>query len=70
MRHGAVLAEPYQSEVIPVRDSGGLLSSQMLRISHCLENRLTDGGEIGSLTSRPRSTPQTKHFLVLVSVSG
>jgi hypothetical protein len=33
----------------------------MLRILHCLDNRLTDGGEIVSPTHRPRSTPQ-KHF--------
>jgi hypothetical protein len=30
----------------------------MLRIPHCLDNRLTDGGEFVSLTSRPRSTHQ------------
>jgi hypothetical protein len=33
----------------------------MLRIPHCLDNRLTDGGEVVSLTHRPRSTPH-KHF--------
>jgi hypothetical protein len=32
----------------------------MLRIAHFLGNRLTDGGEVVSLTHRPRSTPQ-KH---------
>jgi hypothetical protein len=30
-------------------------------------NRLTDGGDDASLTSRPRSTPKN-HFLVLMSV--
>jgi hypothetical protein len=39
----------------------------MLRIPHCLDNRLRDGGEDVRLTRRPRSTPQ-KHFLVLISV--
>jgi hypothetical protein len=34
-----------------------------------LDKRLTHGGEIVSLTGRPRSTPQ-KHFLVLISVRG
>jgi hypothetical protein len=43
----------------------------MFKIPHCLDNWLTDGGEVVSLTRRPRSTPQ-KHFfflfLVLISV--
>jgi hypothetical protein len=39
----------------------------MFRIPHCLDNRLTDDGEIVSLTLRPRSTSQ-KHFQILVSV--
>jgi hypothetical protein len=33
----------------------------MLRISHYLDSRLTDGGKVVSLTYRPPSTPQ-KHF--------
>jgi hypothetical protein len=42
----------------------------MLRIPHCLGNRLTDGGVVS--VTKSRSTPQ-KHFymsLVLISVSG
>jgi hypothetical protein len=35
----------------------------------CCLNRSTEGGEVVSLTSRPRSIPQ-KHVLVLVSVKG
>jgi hypothetical protein len=38
----------------------------MLRIPHCLDNRLTDGGEVVSLTRRSRSTPQ-KYY---ISASG
>jgi hypothetical protein len=34
----------------------------MLRIPHCLDNRLTDGGKVVSPLHRPRSTPQ-KHYL-------
>jgi hypothetical protein len=34
----------------------------MLRIPHCLESRLTDGGKIVSPTRRPHSTPQTDYF--------
>jgi hypothetical protein len=33
----------------------------MLRIPHCLDSRLTDGGEVVSPTHWPRSTPQ-KHY--------
>jgi hypothetical protein len=39
----------------------------MLRILHCIDNQLTDGGKVVSLMLRPCSTPQ-KHFLVLISV--
>jgi hypothetical protein len=39
----------------------------MLRIPYLLDNRLTDGDEVVSLTRRPYSVPH-KHFLVLISV--
>jgi hypothetical protein len=39
------------------------------RISHFLDNRLTYGCEVASLTLRSRSAPQ-KHFLVLIFVRG
>jgi hypothetical protein len=38
----------------------------MLRILHCLDNQLTDGGKVISPTHRPRSTLQKHCF----SVSG
>jgi hypothetical protein len=38
-----------------------------VRTQHCLDNRLTDGGKVVSLSRRQRSTPQT-HFLVAISV--
>jgi hypothetical protein len=34
----------------------------MLRIPHCLDNRLTNGGMVVSPTHRPRSTPQKHNF--------
>jgi hypothetical protein len=37
---------------------GGLQACEMIRISHCLNNRLTDGGEVVILTRQPRSTLQ------------
>jgi hypothetical protein len=39
----------------------------MSRIAHFLDNRLTDGDEIVTLTRLSRFTPK-KHFLVLTSV--
>jgi hypothetical protein len=33
----------------------------MLRIPHCLDNRLTDGGKVVSPTQQPQFTPQ-KHY--------
>jgi hypothetical protein len=36
----------------------------MLRIPHCIDNRLTDGGKAVSPTHRPRSSPQ-KLFVCL-----
>jgi hypothetical protein len=41
----------------------------MLRILHCLDNRLTDVGKVVSLTHRPHFTPQ-KHLLLFTSVRG
>jgi hypothetical protein len=40
----------------------------MLRIPHCLDNRLTDGGKAVSLTHRPIFNPG--RLLVLVSLRG
>jgi hypothetical protein len=34
----------------------------MLRIPHCLDSLLTDGGKVVSPTLRPRSTPQKHYF--------
>jgi hypothetical protein len=38
----------------------------MLRITHCLDNRLTDGGNVVSPTHQPHFTPQ-KHYYFDVS---
>jgi hypothetical protein len=44
---------------IPIKKSKAIPATgrEMLRIPHCLDNRLTDGGRIVSLTYRPLSTP-------------
>jgi hypothetical protein len=39
----------------------------MLRIPHCLDNRLTDGGEVVSPTHRPRFIPQKHYFSASVT---
>jgi hypothetical protein len=50
-----------KSEAVTLTSRGGLQGCEMLRIPHCLDNQLTDGGEIVSLTRWPPSIPQ-KHF--------
>jgi hypothetical protein len=45
------------SKAIPVRDRGGLSSCETSRLPHFVDNRLTDGGEVISLTRRPPFTP-------------
>jgi hypothetical protein len=44
----------------PVTGLGGLSGCKILRIPHCLDNRLTDGGKVVSPTYRPLlSSPET-----------
>jgi hypothetical protein len=43
-----------KSKAIPVTGLGGLYSCEMLRIPHCLDTGLTDGGKV---VSRPHVTP-------------
>jgi hypothetical protein len=50
-----------KSKAIPVTGLWDLQSSDMFRITHCLDNRLRDGGKVVSPTHRTRFTPQ-KHF--------
>jgi hypothetical protein len=49
-----------EGKAIPVTGRGGLQGCEMVRISHCLHNRLTDGGKAASLMHRPRSTSQKR----------
>jgi hypothetical protein len=55
-----------QSKAISVPGLEGLYCCGMLRIPHCLDNRLTDGGKVVSPTHRPHFTPQ-KHDYFNVS---
>jgi hypothetical protein len=59
-------------KAIHVTGCGGLYSCEMLRFSHCLDNRLIDGGKVVSPTHRSHFILQ-KLFLifpVLISVRG
>jgi hypothetical protein len=50
------LCNSNSSKAIPSTGREGLYGSEILRIPHCLDSRLTDGGKV-SPTHRPRSTP-------------
>jgi hypothetical protein len=47
-----------KSKAIHITGRGGLRCCQTSRISHSVDNRLTDGGEVVSLTCRLRFTPR------------
>jgi hypothetical protein len=51
-----------KSKAIPVTGCGGLWDCEMLRIPHCLDNRLIDGGKVVSPTRQPHFTPQKHYF--------
>jgi hypothetical protein len=44
--------EKSKSKAIAVTGRGGLYGCKMLRIRHCLDNQLTDGGKVVSPTHR------------------
>jgi hypothetical protein len=46
------------SKAISVTGRGGPWCCETSRLQHLLDSRLTDGGEIVSLTRRPPFTPQ------------
>jgi hypothetical protein len=45
-----------KSKAIPVTGRGGLFECETSRLPNSLDNRLTDGGVVFSLTSRPLFT--------------
>jgi hypothetical protein len=57
-----------KSKAIPVTDREGPYGCETSRLPHILDNRLTVGGDVVSLTRRPPFTPG--RFLVLISVRG
>jgi hypothetical protein len=60
-----------KTKAIRITGLGGLECCEMLRVPHCLDNRLIDGGKYVILTHPPHFTPQNIiiwMFLVLISV--
>jgi hypothetical protein len=47
-----------KGKAIPVPGHGGPWGCETLRVPQYLDNRLTDGGQVVSLTRRPPFTPQ------------
>jgi hypothetical protein len=50
-----------KGEVIPVTGCGGPQGCETSRLTHFLDNRLTDGDEVVSLMMRPSFTPRKFH---------
>jgi hypothetical protein len=67
IRKGTTLV--VRCKLVPVTDREGPGVCDTSRLPHFLDNRLTDGGEVVSLTRRLPFTPQGI-FLVLISVRG
>jgi hypothetical protein len=51
-----------EKKTIPVAGRGGLQGCETLRIPHCLDNRLKDGGKVVSSTHWLSSIPQKHYF--------
>jgi hypothetical protein len=52
------ILEEVKAKAIPVTSHGGPQGCETLRVPHYLDNRLTDGVKVVSLTRRPFYTPQ------------
>jgi hypothetical protein len=50
------------NKAILVTDRGGLEGCEMLKIRHCLNSRLVDGGKVVGPVHWPSSTPQKHYF--------
>jgi hypothetical protein len=56
--HVKEIGKGKKGKAIPVAGRGGPQGSERPRLSHFLDNRLTDGGEVVSLTRHPHFIPQ------------
>jgi hypothetical protein len=61
-----------KNKAIPVTGRGGLWGCEILRIPHCLENRLTEDDNVVNLCTGPALLPRNiiSLLLVLISVTG
>jgi hypothetical protein len=57
-----------KGKAIPVTGRGGPLGCETSRFPHFLDNQLTDGGEVVSLTRRPTALYPQEDSWVLISV--
>jgi hypothetical protein len=55
-----------KGKAIPVTGHGGPKGCETSRFPHYLDNRLTDGGKVVSLTRRPPFTPQEDSWYSLL----
>jgi hypothetical protein len=55
-----------RGKVIPIIGHEGSYDCETSRLPHLLENRLTDGGEVVSLTRRPPFTPQENSWYLFL----
>jgi hypothetical protein len=55
--HKQIILKFTETKAAPVTDRGGLWGCMLLRISHHLDNSLTDGADVITLTVRLQSTP-------------
>jgi hypothetical protein len=55
-----------KNKTIPVTDLGGPYGCETSRLLHFLDNRLTDGGEVVSLTRRQFFNPQEDSWYISV----
>jgi hypothetical protein len=52
-----IIGKKVKGKAIPVTGRGGPYGCETWRLPHFLDNRLTDGGRVVSLTHRPPFTP-------------
>jgi hypothetical protein len=58
-----------KSKTISVTGRGGLLGCERVRIPHCLDSRLTDGGELSALRTGHALLPRNIISLLLAITS-
>jgi hypothetical protein len=60
--YGKYIRNATKSKAFPQQAVEACKGCEMLRIPHCLDNRLTDGCKVVSFMHQSRSTPQKLYF--------